>query len=42
VPFGSGVPVRRYGRLIGAVAVSGATSVQDHEIASRAAAAGAS
>jgi uncharacterized protein GlcG (DUF336 family) len=39
VPFGGGVPVRRDGRLIGAVAVSGATSVQDHEIATRAAAA---
>src|SRR6201997_2087084 len=39
VPFGGGVPVRVNGRLAGAVAVSGATSVQDHEIASRAAAA---
>ena len=37
VPFGGGVPVRVDGRLAGAVAVSGATSVQDHEIASRAA-----
>ena len=42
VPFGGGVPVRAEGRLIGAVAVSGATSVQDHEIAARAAAAAAS
>jgi glc operon protein GlcG len=39
VPFGGGVPVRLDGRLAGAVAVSGATSVQDHEIAERAAAA---
>jgi glc operon protein GlcG len=39
VPFGGGVPVRIGGRLAGAVAVSGATSVQDHEIAERAAAA---
>jgi uncharacterized protein GlcG (DUF336 family) len=39
VPFGGGVPVRIGGRLAGAVAVSGATSVQDHEIAARAAAA---
>jgi uncharacterized protein GlcG (DUF336 family) len=38
VPFGGGVPVRLDGRLAGAVAVSGATSVQDHEIAERAAA----
>jgi glc operon protein GlcG len=38
VPFGGGVPVRVGGRLAGAVAVSGATSVQDHEIAARAAA----
>ena len=37
VPFGGGVPVRLAG-LAGAVAVSGATSVQDHEIATRAAA----
>jgi glc operon protein GlcG len=37
VPFGGGVPVHLDGRLAGAVAVSGATSVQDHEIASRAA-----
>ncbi len=37
VPFGGGVPVRLDGRLAGAVAVSGATSVQDHEIAERAA-----
>jgi glc operon protein GlcG len=39
VPFGGGVPVRIGSRLAGAVAVSGATSVQDHEIAERAAAA---
>ena len=39
VPFGGGVPVRIGGRLAGAVAVSGATSVQDHEIAERVAAA---
>jgi glc operon protein GlcG len=38
VPFGGGVPVRLDGRLAGAVAVSGATSVQDDEIATRAAA----
>jgi glc operon protein GlcG len=38
VPFGGGVPVRIDGRLAGAVAVSGATSIADHEIASRAAA----
>jgi glc operon protein GlcG len=38
VPFGGGVPVRVNGRLAGAVAVSGATSIADHEIASRAAA----
>lgn len=38
VPFGGGVPVHIGGRLAGAVAVSGATSVQDHEIATRAAA----
>lgn len=37
VPFGGGVPVRISGRLAGAVAVSGATSIQDHEIAERAA-----
>jgi glc operon protein GlcG len=41
VPFGGGVPVRIGGRLAGAVALSGATSVQDHEIAERAAAAAA-
>ena len=41
VPFGGGVPVRLDGRLAGAVAVSGATSVQDHEIAERAATAAA-
>jgi glc operon protein GlcG len=39
VPFGGGVPVRIDGRLIGAAAVSGATSIQDHQIAERAAAA---
>ena len=39
VPFGGGVPVRLDERLAGAVAVSGATSIQDHEIATRAAAA---
>ncbi|MGH3202450.1 MAG: GlcG/HbpS family heme-binding protein [Streptosporangiaceae bacterium] len=39
VPFGGGVPVLLNGRLAGAVAVSGATSIQDHEIAERAAAA---
>jgi glc operon protein GlcG len=39
VPFGGGVPVRIGGRLAGAVAVSGATSVQGHEIAVRAIAA---
>jgi glc operon protein GlcG len=39
VPFGGGVPVRIGGRLAGAVGVSGATSVQDHEVAERAAAA---
>ena len=33
------MPVRIDGRLAGAVAVSGATSIQDHEIAERAAAA---
>lgn len=38
VPFGGGVPVLADGRLAGAVAVSGATSLQDHEIATRAAA----
>jgi uncharacterized protein GlcG (DUF336 family) len=38
VPFGGGVPVRIGDRLAGAVAVSSATSVQDHEIAIRAAA----
>jgi uncharacterized protein GlcG (DUF336 family) len=37
VPFGGGVPLLIAGRLIGAVAVSGATSIQDHEIAQRAA-----
>jgi uncharacterized protein GlcG (DUF336 family) len=39
VPFGGGVPVFISGHLAGAVAVSGATSIQDHEIAGRAAAA---
>jgi glc operon protein GlcG len=37
VPFGGGVPVRISGRLAGAVAVSGATSIQDHQIAELAA-----
>jgi glc operon protein GlcG len=37
VPFGGGVPLLMAGRLAGAVAVSGATSIQDHEIAQRAA-----
>jgi glc operon protein GlcG len=37
VPFGGGVPLLIAGRLTGAVAVSGATSIQDHEIAQRAA-----
>jgi glc operon protein GlcG len=37
VPFGGGIPLLIDGRLAGAVAVSGATSVQDHEIAQRAA-----
>jgi glc operon protein GlcG len=37
VPFGGGVPLRIAGRLAGAVAVSGATSIQDHEIAELAA-----
>jgi uncharacterized protein GlcG (DUF336 family) len=37
VPFGGGVPQLIAGRLAGAVAVSGATSIQDHEIAQRAA-----
>jgi len=41
VPFGGGVPVVIEGRLAGAVAVSGATSAQDHEIALRAIAAAA-
>ena len=36
VPFGGGVPLLIGGRLAGAVAVSGATSIQDHEIAQRA------
>jgi uncharacterized protein GlcG (DUF336 family) len=35
VPFGGGVPLLIDGWLIGAVAVSGATSIQDHEIAQR-------
>jgi len=33
VPFGGGVPLRISGRLAGAIAVSGATSIQDHQIA---------
>jgi len=33
VPFGGGVPLYLSGRLAGAVAVSGATSIQDHDIA---------
>jgi glc operon protein GlcG len=37
VPFGGGIPLLIDGRLAGAVAVSGATSIQDHEIAQRAA-----
>ncbi|HUA27888.1 MAG TPA: heme-binding protein [Streptosporangiaceae bacterium] len=37
VPFGGGVPVHLEGRLAGAVGVSGATSIQDHEIALRSA-----
>ena len=37
VPFGGGIPLLIAGRLAGAVAVSGATSIQDHEIAQRAA-----
>lgn len=37
VPFGGGVPLRISGRLAGAVAVSGATSIQDHQIAELAA-----
>jgi glc operon protein GlcG len=37
LPFGGGVPLRISGRLAGAVAVSGATSIQDHEIAELAA-----
>lgn len=36
VPFGGGVPVLVSGHLIGAVAVSGGSSREDHEIASRA------
>jgi glc operon protein GlcG len=36
VPFGGGVPLCLSGRLAGAVAVSGATSIQDHDIAVRA------
>jgi glc operon protein GlcG len=39
VPFGGGVPLHIDGRLAGAVAVSGATSIQDHEIALRSASA---
>jgi glc operon protein GlcG len=37
VPFGGGVPLRISGQLAGAVAVSGATSIQDHQIAQHAA-----
>jgi len=37
VPFGGGVPLLISGRLAGAVAVSGATSIQDHQIAELAA-----
>jgi glc operon protein GlcG len=37
VPFGGGVPLHIAGRLAGAVAVSGATSIQDHQIAAQAA-----
>jgi glc operon protein GlcG len=37
VPFGGGIPLYLSGRLAGAVAVSGATSIQDHDIAVRAA-----
>jgi uncharacterized protein GlcG (DUF336 family) len=37
VPFGGGVPLRIAGRLAGAVAVSGATSIEDHQIAELAA-----
>jgi glc operon protein GlcG len=37
VPFGGGVPLLISGWLAGAVAVSGATSIQDHQIAQRAA-----
>jgi len=36
VPFGGGVPVLISGQLVGAVAVSGGSSREDHEIASRA------
>jgi glc operon protein GlcG len=39
VPFGGGVPVQISGHLAGAVAVSGGSSRQDHEIAARAASA---
>jgi uncharacterized protein GlcG (DUF336 family) len=37
VPFGGGVPVLISGHLAGAVAVSGGSSREDHEIATRAA-----
>ena len=37
VAFGGGVPLVADGRLAGAVAVSGASSLEDHEIALRAA-----
>lgn len=36
VPFGGGVPVLISGHLVGAVAVSGGSSREDHEIATRA------
>src|SRR5215469_15753587 len=36
VPFGGGVPVLISGRLVGAVAVSGGSSREDHEIATSA------
>jgi glc operon protein GlcG len=37
IAIAGGVPIRRDGKLIGAVAVSGGTSAQDHEIAEAAA-----
>jgi uncharacterized protein GlcG (DUF336 family) len=33
IPIPGGVPVRRAGVLVGAVAVSGASSAEDHELA---------